>query len=270
VPMRPAPRATRAAVSRALARSRTGRASVKAVLLHPDQVGMPAGAGERCRPSAASCSSSTGSGAMTLRTWPLGVGDAHGDRSPRVSPVATPRGSRRRRARSSSAPPRPCPCRRGPGQPPDQQSSGDTSGHALEHSDQRRTMRLPRGEPAQHGRSVSRGTAPCAVSGRRTSRRALDPRRPHHGPEQQERPERVARGRRPWPGPAHRRRPRRAERGIDPDTSPAQPSQPSARPSIRPAARRHSHPLGWTNHSRKNSPPLRASRAGAQRRLTVR
>ena len=102
------PAATRAAVSRAEARSRTSRASAEAVLEHARQVGVArTGLGEHLGGKA-------GVGRhLLLPLGPLGVGDLDGDRAIRGSARA---GCRRpgspRRPRSASGGPRPKPSRR--------------------------------------------------------------------------------------------------------------------------------------------------------------
>ena len=155
------PTATRAAVSRALARSRIGRASVCAVLLHAGQVGVP-GRGRvsgALRACAASTSASTGSAAMTV---------CHFGHSLLPTRIAT-------------GLPRVRPCRSAaedldlvlleahPGAPAVAEPAAgqlaaivgarqlDPGGHALQDRDERRAVRLTCGQPAQHaGKSVTR------------------------------------------------------------------------------------------------------------------
>ena len=157
-----APSATREAVSRAEARSSTGRASSKPYFWMPARSACP-GRGRvsgALRARLARISGSTGSADMICSHFGhsvLPISMATGP--PSVRPCRTPPRSDRvllelhPRAASVSEP--------APGQllPDDRTRHGNAGGHPLEHRDERSPVRLPRRDPPQHDRHPP---TPCA------------------------------------------------------------------------------------------------------------
>ena len=154
------PSATRAAVSRAEARSRTGRASSKSYFCMPTRSACP-GRGRVSGALRASASSSTGSTGSADITWShlghsvLPISTATGP--PCVSPCRTPPTNRDlvllelHPGAASVAEPAP---RQGVAQVVGRDR--DVGGQPLEDGDEERAVGLARSEPAQHGVSLSR------------------------------------------------------------------------------------------------------------------
>ena len=155
-----APRATRAAVSRALARSSTGRASSKPYFCMPARSAWP-GRGRvsgALRASPSSSSAGTGSALMTrchfghsLLPMRMAIGP------PWVRPCRTPPSSSTSSRSKDIRAPRPWPSRRRAS------ASAMTSvvtstpaGQALEGGEQGRAVRLPCSQPAQHAVILAR------------------------------------------------------------------------------------------------------------------
>ena len=148
------PTAQRAAVSRALARSRIGRASVWPYFCMPARSAWP-GRGRvsgALRAWSASSSGSTGSADMTVSPLrPLAVGDPDRDRAAQRDAVPDPADDldlvlleRHPRAAAVAEP--------AAGQLARDLRAGhlDPGGYAVEHRDQRGAVRLARGQPTQH------------------------------------------------------------------------------------------------------------------------
>ena len=163
-----APRATRAAVSRAEARSRIGPGLVEAVLLHARQVGVPGpGAGQR------GVAGQTGEDLRVDRVGrhdllplrPLGV--AHHDRHRRAHGQTVPHTAEEGDLVALELHPRTAPIAQAPpGQVVPHHLRGDrhAGGKTLQRRDKCGTVGLPRGQPAQPAQRCSSVLAPGTAS----------------------------------------------------------------------------------------------------------